>query len=171
MSCQILFLTQKWEKTETLWKSSASVLTKNKIDFCLSRRSLDIPGGEIPKEKKEQNHGKGQEGIPAELWESQAGKKKKKHWKMTFFYLKVIGRVGKTNTKPRQIPEGPQLLKSHWKFLKIWAGISSSALGKAGLRQLGIPSWKRGTWQERVRNPNSHFGLFFHPGMPRDFGR
>lgn len=33
------------------------------------------------------------------------------------------GRVGKINTKAKQIPEGPQLLTSHWKFLKIWAGM------------------------------------------------
>lgn len=39
---------------------------------------------------------------------------KKNHWKMTFLSKaapSATGRAGKTNTKPRQIPEGPQELE------------------------------------------------------------
>lgn len=95
--------------------------------------------------------------------------KKKNHWKMTFFYLKLLLLPLAEWEKQTQNRGRFQKGLRKWKFLKIWAGISSSALGKARPRELGIPSWKRR--QETVRNPNSHFGLFFHPGMLRDFGR
>lgn len=155
-------------KPETFWKSSASVLTKiNWFLFIKEEPGYSwrrISQGREGTKPLERTGGNSSRALGITGWE-------KKSLENDFFYLKAIGRVGKTNTKPRQIPEGSQLLKSHWKFLKIWAGISSSVPGKAGLSQLGIPSWKRGTWQETVRNPDSHFGLFFHPGMTRDFGR
>lgn len=39
---------------------------------------------------------------------------------------------------------GPQLLTSHWKFLKIWPGISSSALTLSPSRELGASREKLG---------------------------
>lgn len=64
---------------------------------------------------------------------------------------------GKINAKAKQIPEGLQLLKSHWKFLKIWAGIS-----RAG--------WEFPNSQlETLRNPNPRSGEFLPSGNAERF--
>lgn len=60
--------------------------------------------------------------------------------------------MGKINTKPRQTPEGSQLLTFQWKFLENlgFALILSprKKLGGNGLSEVGIPSWKKGSLQE-----------------------
>lgn len=183
-------------KTETLWKSSVSVQRRKLV-------LISLPVKEEPRYSwRSISQGRdgtkpleGQEGAPAELWESQAGeKKKKKHWKMSFLSKLApspTGRAGKTNTKPRRIPEGasaphipleiPQNLAWDQQLCPdpvIQQGAQSFP-GKAGqeweqpqLSKMGIPSWKRGVRRtESGIKKITRFGMFFHPGMMRGFRR
>lgn len=122
------------------------------------------------------------------------GKKKKKHWKMSFLSKLApspTGRAGKTNTKPRRIPEGasaphipleiPQNLAWDQQLCPdpVTQQGAQSFPGKAGqeweqpqLSEMGIPSWKRGVRRtESGIKKITRFGMFFHPGMMRGFRR